>query len=140
MVDTNTINQIASSADRIMEFFYRPTAADSVSASSSRQQPDNKNGDTMLKAIDGLTRQIAQFCRVRRCSRSSSFSSRRRNSFSTNNSPQKIHYMTLPAYFELAKKKAGEIVCRYDEQLHHRTLRKRTRKAWIAGFEIETKQ
>ncbi|XP_014773237.1 uncharacterized protein LOC106871348 [Octopus bimaculoides] len=87
MVDTNTIAQIASSADRIREFSQRPIAADSVIvSSSSRQQPDNENGDTTLKAIDGSTRQIAQFCRVRRRSRSRSFFSKRRNTFSTHNS------------------------------------------------------
>ncbi|CAI9727147.1 Hypothetical predicted protein [Octopus vulgaris] len=90
MVDTSSIDQITSSADRIMEFSHRPTAADSVIASSSSQQhPDTKNGDAMLKAINGLTRQIARFCRVRRRSRSQSFSSQLRNSFSTNNSSGK---------------------------------------------------
>ncbi|XP_052824337.1 uncharacterized protein LOC128247918 [Octopus bimaculoides] len=86
MVDTNTIDQIAASADKIMEFSHRPTIADSIIASSSsRQQPDNTNGDTMLKAIDGLTRQITQFCLVSRRSRSRSLSFKRRNTFSTSN-------------------------------------------------------
>lgn len=65
MVNTNAIDQISVSVDRIVGFSHCPTMGDKVVAASSSSlttQPASTGKDTTLKAIEPLTRQVSSLC------------------------------------------------------------------------------
>ncbi|XP_014787030.1 uncharacterized protein LOC106881234 [Octopus bimaculoides] len=88
MMEHTALEQLAASADRIMEFSGAPSSADNVVTSSSSSRDcttsalDDIQSSEILRAIRELTRQVSHMCRNRSSSRDHSAARTRYRSFS----------------------------------------------------------